>query len=236
MKINFRKSILLAAVICLLIAMPLTAKAQNDQLVATVENDQAYLHLTGPDSFTLKFKGVSGNFNWPSDSARYNEPIMRVFDYDNDGQKEVAIALCVGTGTGLHLEELHIVKTENSKLADYACAAQEYEKLIADNVLCNIVNEQDKMLVKLSSAKSNITIDITGYAKDYEAKPADIAFYYGDVIYFQLKNDGIIEFEAPLAIKAQDTWDIFYIAQLTAKVVFSNGKFSITDVQLKEDK
>jgi hypothetical protein len=93
--------------------------AKASEPVASDKSEDAYLYVTGKNQISLKYKGITEKFAWETGMSGYYSPEMRVFDYDKDGEKEIAVSICVGTGSGVSVYDLHIVKPQNGKLVAY---------------------------------------------------------------------------------------------------------------------
>lgn len=226
-----------AAVLGLLgVIWPLAAFAgENSRSVASVENEGAFLYLTGKNEFTLKYRGATTAFNWNYDALSGRPPQMKVFDYDGDGEKEAAVSLCVGTGTGLSLEELHIVKFESGKLSADTYRADDYLRQVKEAVGLKISEENGGLSATFSSSSDNIRIDLSGYLSEDSPKPADMKLECGDVVYFTLGDNGLIEFKAALGLKVDNPFSPDYFVDLTARVRFNDGVFSLAGFKIVKD-
>ena len=75
----------------------------------------------GDDRALLRWEDSLAEFDWNFGGPLIVEPRLWCWDADDDGQDEVVLVNHVGSGTGVSIEELHIVeKNEDGTLADYA--------------------------------------------------------------------------------------------------------------------
>ncbi len=206
--------------------------SQTFPLVSAIYEEDAYLYAVGFNQSVLKYSGISKAFDWIWTTPRFVLPRMQAFDYDKNGEKELAVSLNIGSGTGIGIDELHIVKAKDNDLIDYKFIPEDYIKQISDNVSYKVINNNGKMLVNLLANKVNTSIDITDYAKEISAALSDIEFTYGNIIEFNPKEDGKIEMKAGLGIATEKHPDPFYLAELQANITFANDKFMLSDIKI----
>ena len=73
----------------------------------------------GDDRALLRWEDSLAEFDWNFGGPLIVEPRLWCWDVDDDGQDEVVLVNHVGSGTGVSIEELHIVeKNEDGTLAD----------------------------------------------------------------------------------------------------------------------
>ena len=88
---------------------------EQDVMLYGVRDDQ------GDDHALLRWGGSLAEFDWSFGGPLIVEPRLWCWDVDDDGQEEVVLVNHVGSGTGVSIEELHIVeKNEDGTLTDYA--------------------------------------------------------------------------------------------------------------------
>ncbi|WP_347490002.1 hypothetical protein ABDB91_02270 [Desulfoscipio sp. XC116] len=62
---------------------------------------------------TVQTECKSKTFPWVNTSNPTYVPIAHITDVNKDGRKEIVVILTTGTGTGVHLEEIHVLNREN---------------------------------------------------------------------------------------------------------------------------
>lgn len=87
---------------------------EQDAAFYAVEEDSSYWAL-------LRWGGSLAEFDWSFGGPLIVEPRLWCRDVDGDGQEEIVLVNHVGSGTGVSIEELHIVeKNLDGTLTDYA--------------------------------------------------------------------------------------------------------------------
>ncbi|MFD1956899.1 hypothetical protein ACFSL6_22660 [Paenibacillus thailandensis] len=65
------------------------------------------------DTITVKAGALSRTFDWQNvDNPAYS-PAVHIADVNGDNREEAVILLTTGTGTGVHIEELHVLSLED---------------------------------------------------------------------------------------------------------------------------
>jgi len=230
MKIKFVS--LLALLIIFAACMNPSFSAEAAEPVAYDASEGAYLYVIGENQLSLQYKGITGQFAWATGMLGYYPPDMRIFDYDNDGEKEIAVSICLGTGTGVAIYELHIVKVENGTLTAYTYEAEDYKKHIGDAVSFKTARENGRLFIEFTSPKDRIRVDVTDDLNEDSPEDSAIKFMYGDIVRFVLGDNGAIELQAVLGANVYWEYGTEFYADLTAKVVFVEGGFKLSDIRL----
>lgn len=77
------------------------------ELSAGVLKDGMYSHLT------VSIEGREHGFDWQTIGEPAFLPELGFFDVDGDGEGELIVILCLGKGTGILKEEIHVLNTED---------------------------------------------------------------------------------------------------------------------------
>lgn len=237
MRKNTLAALVTAVLVCMLsIPAALGAeKAPSSKPVASVPNEDAYLYATGKNQFLARFQGLSQTFAWEADSAGYNKPQMRVFDYNGDGEKDLAVSLCLGTGTGIDLYGLHIVTIENGELIGHSFQEESYLQQIREAVAFAASREKDKVFITFSAPQQILRVDITGDISEDSPQVSEMKLACGNVVSFNLNDDGTIVLKAALGSLVSNRYSPDYHAYLLAKVLFAEGQFTLSDIRISTD-
>jgi len=95
--------------------------------------------------FILEIKGERKYFDWESVVNPTYAPEMLHGDINNDGKNELIVILTTGTGTGFHVEKIHVIDPDNFI---------EYEvinplDIINQNVETSIIHEDGRVTIAL---------------------------------------------------------------------------------------
>ena len=108
-------------------------------------------------------------------------PKLLLSDVNKDGNKELIVILTTGTGSDLHLENIHILELPNLKEINILNPFN----IINENVTTKIISKDDKVLIAIS-----INNSITEIVKDKSYTPLwfnNVAF--GSEIHWRINND-----------------------------------------------
>jgi len=97
---------------------------------ADLREHDIYLSFAPPFGAVLSAKGKEFLFPWSNGELTPRVIVPRLFlsDFDVDGADELAVILYVGSGTGVAIQELHIVELESMR--DSVVTGESFERLL----------------------------------------------------------------------------------------------------------
>ena len=204
--------------------------SESAALLARTE-DAALYGLAGEESrLLLRWGDALAEFDWPYRTPRTVAPRLWQVDADGDGAEELAAVCYAGSGTGVSMEQLHIVeRNEDGTLTDYClpeedlCGGQLTEALRVETV-------GDRTFAVLGRE----LLEITELTED-RAPPQGLAA--GSIVAFDVDPedpDGMpIRFRGSAWLEGEDypptAW---YGADLSAWVRYENGVFTLSGLHL----
>lgn|GEM_PF-5085227 len=201
-------------------------------LLDSIPKDNIYLYGCS-NGVILRVKNKFQFFEWNYLTPRLIFPRIGCADYDKDGQKEVAISLYTGSGTGISIERLFLVKTrKDGTMHATEFDSNQYNAQLSERV----VGKYDKTLKMLQfyidGKKAGKGINLTELIMDLGDYDRIV---FGEQILFNFINNKII-LEAKPGLVLKDMAAPMYdtMPNISAKVVFKNNKFSLTDFEFKE--
>ena len=221
--------VLALALSALVVATP--CAADKGKPLAALKSEEVYLYRVGENLFALHYKGVSATFDWPAHPLRPT-PRIHVFDYDNDGEKEIALLLYMGGGTGAAFDGLHIAKLQGDKLEAYSYDGAEDVEALKQSTSFRVFKDGGKVFLEFVRETERICFDITKDMPEGELESATLEIACGDKILFALKDKGGILLQVDLGLKRPDKVEPDYYAVITANVLFANGVFALSDIRL----
>lgn len=92
-----------------------TVRTPSEPLAIATENDQVKLYAALKDGgtyegFVVEVNGNKHTFDWEAPRLLSYPPEIHYADVDQDGQEEIVVILWLGTGTGMSMQELHVIK------------------------------------------------------------------------------------------------------------------------------
>lgn len=225
---------LVAALALISLCAAASCALETGTLLVAAENDGAYVFVAGENLFLVRYKALSATFEWSvhpvSPSAR-----MRVANYDQDGENEIALAFYMGGGTGVSYDSLYIVKSQDGRLTDYDYASYgEDIEAIKRDISFRAFKEGSAILAEFAYGKNRLRFDVTGDMGGGSVDTAAFTHECGDQVAFMLAGGGI-ELKAPLGVRAGGSVVTEYYAEVRARVLFADGGFSLADIRIIPD-
>ncbi|GEM_PF-4366905 len=150
-------------------------------------------------------------------------PQIQYADYDNDGQKELAIILRSAQGTGLSLLDLHIFEKKDTggwidnRFADWA---EQLNKLVT-------YEEENGILELFISAKTIEKIHLSVLEEDWGTEFKSVTF--GNNVKFLFEDEKIILEVLPMAIVGDWATPQEITDTLLQLNVYYNGEFKLSE-------
>lgn len=104
--------------------------------------------------FILEIKGERKYFDWENTVNPTYAPKMLYDDINNDGKNELIIILTVATGTGVHIEEPHIINTDEFT----ELIVENPQQIVTDNIKSEITDNKDYVNIQITVGDENVSI------------------------------------------------------------------------------
>ncbi|HVJ49839.1 hypothetical protein [Desulfitobacterium sp.] len=208
-----------------------TFNNSNYPLIAEIPDHDIYLYGLNNLNYTgvvLRQGSHIQTFNWTYLTPRFILPKIRVADYDHNGADELLIILHNASGTGIAIEELHMLEPSNNELySDVKFLPDDYINQLNSNVKYSYDKEQNKLIFNIGNNKYEM--DTTNKFKTWTLKNIT----YGAVIYYDI-ND-IIQITAGPEYFFKEIVSPQFFGTIKAKVNYNNEKFTLSDFELEEN-
>ena len=194
------------------------------------EEDIAFYGLEGKEFYPalIRWGESQAEFDWLYMTPRCVEPRLWCFDFDGDGADELVVDCYYGSGTGVSLSDLHVVE----KSGDGTLTAYTYPTDILTSVLVGHLTR-----VQAGNAAYAVLgeemVDIT---EELEGKAADIWEYDlapGSALGFERTEQGL-ECTIGVVLSGEDVPYFYYVADVTADVLYKDGKFILDGFHLDD--
>lgn len=133
---------------------------------------------------TVAVNGVKKGFNWSFSTLEESKPQVFYTDVTGDGNEEAIIIVNKGKGTGLSIDELHVLNSKDLS----EIKVQNYEEILAEHVETN-VNQNGEIL----EIKVNVQGKVTKFDYNFNAgsnfNQDELAF--GGVVLYTLEDQKI---------------------------------------------
>ena len=185
----------------------------------------------GDDRALLRWEDSLAEFDWNFGGPLIVEPRLWFWDVDDDGQDEVVLVNHVGSGTGVSIEELHIVeKNEDGTLADYAFPEELWRDQLS--ALLTLVKGNNRVWVSLGRE----LVDITSQLPENLEPETLRGLGTGNVAGFDTDwpRGADIRFSGSVCLDA-DGYNSWYVADISAYVSYAGGVFTLSDLHLNSN-
>ena len=204
--------------VCLLAEDPEKAAA----LYLIEENSERTLLIRWEDSLA--------EFSWSLGGPLFADPQFQCWDVDSDGQDEVIVINAIGSGTGVSVDELHVVeKGPDGTLTDNCFPASLWQNDLSD--LLSAASAGGRTYAILGTELVDITAD-TAYA-DLET----LQYGTGSIANFSAsppagESGGVLSFRGAFLIAWEGHPSGAYVADITADISYKNGTFTLSEFHL----
>ena len=185
----------------------------------------------GDDRALLRWEDSLAEFDWNFGGPLIVEPRLWCWDADDDGQDEVVLVNHVGSGTGVSIEELHIVeKNEDGTLADYAFPEELWRDQLS--ALLTLVKGNNRVWVSLGRE----LVDITSQLPENLEPETLRGLGTGNVAGFDTDwpRGADIRFSGSVCLDADGYYN-WYVADISAYVSYAGGVFTLSGFHLNSN-
>ena len=172
---------------------------------------------------TVEVKDVKKEFSWSFPTLEESKPRVFYTDVSGDEMEEVVIILNKGKGTGLSIDELHVLNSKDLS----EIKVQNFEDILADQVKTQVTKRGESLAIKVKVHGKESKFDY-----DFDPAPDfnqdELAF--GGVVIYSLENQSII-LNIPGSVGVSPT----YVADCTITYKFdsANNEFRAEQIEVK---
>lgn len=181
----------------------------------------------------LRWGDALAEFDWSFGGPQVVEPRLQCWDADGDGQQEVVLINLLGSGTGVSIEELHIVeKNQDGTLTDYCFPEALWRETLSGQL--SVVTAEDRTYVVLGRELADITHVLlaenvapgaiqsvtTGSQASFSAWP------------HEKEPGGNLRFQGSVMLEGEGIPYDWYTADLSASVSYQDGGFTLSNLHL----
>jgi hypothetical protein len=213
-------------------------EAADIPLLAAIPEKDTYLYAAKTiDGVILRVKDTACYYNWLYMTPRGIFPRMEMRDYDGDGAEELSIILYIGSGTGVSVEELHMIELTDGPAAaggqeDHCFDTEDFVQKIRDEVQFKTFLKAGELMGAATIGKKTHTVSLKEYQTEDFGKVND-ALALGDIVGFPSDN-GQLKIELGAGITGQYAFSPSYIGMIFADVHYNSGVFSLKNLRFGE--
>jgi hypothetical protein len=172
------------------------------------------------DEFLLDVNGKTKAFHWNNVTAIPFAPQLNVNDLNNDNNDELSIILTTGTGSDLHMEDIHILNPIT--LNEYPITAP--LALINEQVNSQITKNDKNVLIriKLKGNEYLITKNISDAGYWFHN------VYFGNSLHWRISNNKLyVDVDAQVSPSG-------FVGTVTIEYKYENAKFILCNISFQE--
>lgn len=216
-------------------------EASPRPLVAAIPEKDIFLYdIKGEKEprVLLKAGDFEQYFDWICLTPRFILPKIQLTDLDADGKEELTVILYVGSGTGVSLQELHVLELPERK--------QDAGESLKDRVFGDYINQLDKvvslnLLPESNGLKGEIWVQNKKYKinlEDYQSEEYGKMIrklFYGNIVYFSMDNNNLmVELAAGLGFE-NIAGPVYIGGTLNADIDYKAGEFKLKNIRYVKD-
>ena len=202
-------------------------------LLAEEPEKEAALYLVeenGSRTLLIRWEDRLAEFDWSLGGPLLVNPQFHCWDVDSDGQDEVIVINSIGSGTGVSVDELHVVeKSPDGTLTDNCFPASLWQDDLSGLLSAAVIGNRTYAI--LGTELVDITAD-TAYA-DLET----LQYGTGSIANFSAsppagESGGVLSFRGAFLIAWEGHPSGAYVADTTADIFYENGTFTLSEFHL----
>lgn len=196
------------------------------KLVASLQNKNVKLFGLSSqsndiyDKFLININGKTKYFNWKNVTSETFSPKIILSDINSDNVEELIIILTTGTGSDLHVEDIHIINPNTFR--EYAI--NDPLVIIKEHVATKITNGDKEVLIQIKLNGNEFNIE----------KQKDYAGSWFEDVYFGNDNHWEVVNKKLYAHIGAQVSPAGYIGIITIEYKFENNEFNLSDISFKE--
>ncbi len=172
--------------------------------------------------------------DWRYTTPRQIMPAMQAADYDGDGKDELAVVLNIGSGTGVSVDELHVVEfqdvngTSDAPFVDYMLPEADYRTQLEEALAFRVNGQDGGWIGEIAIDGQRHEISLNEFLSSYGVEPEAIAdrLGFGSIVYFDV-GQGEITFAAAVGLVVDGIAEPQYIGRIEADVTYGPGTFTL---------
>ncbi len=214
-------------------------EASKLPLLVAIPEKEIYLYDTKNGQVILSVGENKSYYDWQCLTPRFILPQMQLGDFDNDGIEELSVILYTGSGTGVSIQDLHIIEIFNGNIPlenqsenknseyykDYMFSPDDYVSQLKDKISFENYLDAGQLMGKISVGTKSYIVSLKEYQTDEFGKISS-ELYFASIVSFSCEANKLkAEFGA--GVICEKVPQACYIGKLSADVEYSDGKFEL---------
>ncbi|NMO95980.1 stalk domain-containing protein [Paenibacillus lemnae] len=134
---------------------------------------------------SLEIGGKQHHFPWSTPTGWKEIPQLIEADLTNDGEEEVTVLLNQGSGTGVHAQDVHVIRAKDLT----EIPVQSFKEIVKEKVSSAIKHQNGVLTVTVTADGREMTLEIP----DEDGSRTDhSAVGFGSVVYHSIENGKLV--------------------------------------------
>lgn len=210
---------------------PMTRPVQSRPLAVAPEDPSVNLYAVNPSqglfrSAVLESGQQHRTFGWSGSADISTAPQLYYKDVNGDGVREAVVIITRASGTGVELQELHIVDAQT--MEEYAVESA-----------ADAVSRRVQSLVELRDRSQQVHIAVTIDGATTHTMDAKASAFYDDPAQFtkQLDFSSVVMYDAEqTSVRATVSGSVSpseFVGDLKLKYVYEHGRFQVGPIEFE---
>lgn len=191
-------------------------------LIASVPDENIYVYGLQPKGIIIYYQDNASFIDIDYITPRQILPKINYSDYNQDGKKEIALSFHNMSGTGVAIEELHILTVDTVKeqflLTDYPLETETILNSIKDNLLFKYNNQNHTIQLQLQNQEYLCSIENRNKKFNH--------LNFGNIIEFDV-TESSITVKVPIAAVYENEIEGDYFGTISSEIHFQNNQFTL---------
>ncbi|WEK55744.1 MAG: hypothetical protein P0Y55_06780 [Candidatus Cohnella colombiensis] len=206
------------------------------ELLGEIPEKDISLYSRESEGVVLHVRDAEQVFLWEYMTPRRIMPILEVYDYDGDGVEELSAILYIGSGTGVSVQDLHIVEINNTKQSlfiDHFFEPEDYLAQIDDTVKFKTITQAGELFGELTLGSHIDLINLETFQSIENGKITN-RLAYGSIISFY-SEQGKLMLNFKIGITKENSVMPEYFGSITADINYRAGSFTLVNFKFEQD-
>ena len=167
-------------------------------------------------------------YDWLYTTPRQIMPVMDVHDYDKDGKEELLVSLHIGSGTGVAVDELHIVEIKEDPVKDVTFHEEDYRKQLEQaGIGFRTVTESGELVgvIQIGDKVDKVSLE------EYQAENSEFIqdkISFGSIVHFY-SEDGQLKARYGVGAIMEGSVMPIYIGYVYADIQYEAGRLKMSN-------
>lgn len=207
---------------------------EDDFPALLAELEDAAFYGLGWDAALIRWGDSAAEFDWPWLTPQQIYPRLYCFDLDHDGDDELIVICHPGTGTGVSVDDLHVLeKNPDGTLTDYALPWEFFSETLSEALSVKTVNGRTYSILGAELVDITTILPEGGDPESIEGLEA------GDIVRFSVTPEPEfygedIRFQGAAWLIGDEHFlpTVSYGAGVDALVLYQDGAFTLSQIHL----